>query len=170
MIHLILQGVVPVVFVLALGFYAGRENLISEEGARNFSTYVVNFGLPCALFVGIFGFSARQLGNIPFILTLLLSLMLPFLLSIGVSRWVFKNPLAETALFACNCGYPDMAYFGLPVLLVIVGTQGLLPVIVGNLVTSILMVPTIIYLASHGTANAGGKAGFDQSAMYWFQI
>ncbi len=84
MIHLILQGVVPVVFVLALGFYAGRKNVISEEGARNFSTYVVNFGLPCTLFVGIFGFSARQLENVPFIATMLISIMVPFVTEWGL--------------------------------------------------------------------------------------
>lgn len=159
MVHLILQGIVPVVFVLALGFLAGRKNIISEEGARDFSTYVVNFGLPCTLFVGIFGFPAREFGNVPFILTLLLSLMIPFAISIGIARRGFKNPSAEGALFACNCGYPDMAYFGLPVLLTIIGPQGLLPVIVGNLVTSILMVPAIIYMVSHGVARRAGIAG-----------
>lgn len=158
MVQLILNGVVPVVFVLALGFYAGRKNVISEEGAKNFSTYIVNFGLPCTLFVGILGFSATAFENISFILTLFLSLMIPFLISIGIAKWYFKNSLAETALFACNCGYPDMAYFGLPVLLIVVGTGGLLPVIIGNLVTSILMVPTIIYLVNHGTSSSGGKS------------
>jgi malonate transporter len=157
MIHLILQGIVPVVFVLALGYLAGRKGFISDEGARNFSTYIVNFALPCTLFVGIFSFTPQQFDNGAFILTLCLSLILPFALSIGIGRLAFKKPLAEAGLFACNCGFPDMAYFGLPVLISIVGAQALLPVIVGNLVTSIILVPAIVYMVHQGTAAPGQK-------------
>jgi malonate transporter and related proteins len=157
MINLILQGIVPVVFVLALGYYAGRKGFISEDGAQNFSTYIVNFALPCTLFVGIFSFTPKQFDNGGFILTLCLSLILPFIFGIGIARLIFKRPLAEAGLFACNCGFPDMAYFGLPVLISIVGSQALLPVIVGNLVTSVFMVPVIVYMVHRGTAAPGGK-------------
>ena len=43
MINLILQGIVPVVFVIVLGFYAGRKKFISDDGAKNFSTLILNF-------------------------------------------------------------------------------------------------------------------------------
>jgi malonate transporter len=157
MIHLILQGIVPVVFVIALGFFAGRKQFISEDGARNFSTYIVNFALPCTLFVGIFQFTPAQFENVPFLLTIVIALILPFVIAIGISIFIFKKPFGETALFACNSGFPDMAYFGLPVLMTIVGAKALLPVIVGNLTTSILIVPSIIYLLHHGAANPGQK-------------
>jgi malonate transporter len=157
MIDLILKGIAPVVFVLALGFFAGRKQFISADGAQNFSTYIVNFALPCALFVGIFSFSPQQFENGSFILTLCLALIIPFIVAAGIGIWVFKKSIAETGLFACNCGFPDMAYFGLPVLITIVGAQALLPVIVGNLVTSIIMVPVIVFMVHCGTASPGDK-------------
>ena len=58
-----------------------------------------------------------------------------------------------------------MAYFGLPVLLTVVGTQGLLPVIVGNLVTSILMVPCIVLLLHHRASDAGGAPSLVRSLI-----
>jgi malonate transporter len=169
MINLILEGIVPVVFVLALGFYAGRKNFISESGARDFSTYIVNFALPCTLFVGIFSFSPQQFDNLGFILTLLIALILPFILAITVGLFILKKSVAETGLFACNCGFPDMAYFGLPVLLTIVGAQGLLPVIIGNLVTSILMVPAIIFMVHRGQQTVKGGGSFLSNMAKTFQ-
>lgn len=156
MISLILQAIVPVAFVIALGYYAGRSQLISQDGARNFSTYIVNFALPCTLFVGAFNFTPAQFENVPYLLTLTLTLVLPFIAGIGIGLFLLKKPLAETSLFACNCGFPDMAYFGLPVLMTVVGAQALLPVIVGNLVTSILIVPAIVLMLHHGTAETVG--------------
>jgi malonate transporter and related proteins len=155
MISLLLQALVPVAFVIVLGYYSGRVQLISQDGARNFSTYIVNFALPCTLFVGAFDFTPQQFENVPYLLTLVLALMLPFVAAVGVGRLAFKKPLPETSLFACNCGFPDMAYFGLPVLMTVVGAQALLPVIVGNLVTSILMVPFIVLMLHHGTQPDG---------------
>jgi hypothetical protein len=49
-------------------------------------------------------------------------------------------------MLAMNSSFPDLAYFGLPVLTAVVGAQGLLPIIVGNLVISVLMVPITMVL------------------------
>jgi predicted permease len=59
-------------------------------------------------------------------------------------------------MLAMNASFPDLAYFGLPVLTAVVGSQGLLPIIVGNLVVSVFMVPITILLlgASDGTKHA----------------
>ena len=156
MISLLLTALVPVAFVVLLGFYAGRKKLVSEDGARNFSAYIVDFALPCTLFVGIFSFTPAQFGNVPYLLTLTLALIVPFVVGLGIAMFGYKKTYPESGLFACNCGFPDMAYFGLPVLLTVVGTQGLLPVIVGNLVTSILIVPCIVLLLNHRASDTGG--------------
>jgi len=66
MISLLLQALVPVAFLVALGYYAGRKRLTSQDGARDFSTYIVSFALPCTLFVGIFSFTPAQFENVPY--------------------------------------------------------------------------------------------------------
>jgi hypothetical protein len=62
-------------------------------------------------------------------------------------------------MLALNASFPHLAYFGLPVLSSVVGAQGLLPVIVGNLVVSVLMVPITILLlrAMDGTKHESWK-------------
>ena len=158
MIGITFKYIAPVVFLIILGFFAGHKQFISAEGAKNFSTYVVNFALPCTLFTGIFSFSEAQLENFPFVITILLPLVSTFLIGALFGFFVMKKSVPETGLFACNCGYPDMAYFGLPILTTIIGTQGLLPVIIGNLVTSILVVPCVIFMIHHGPTESNDKA------------
>lgn len=150
-VSLLLTALVPVAFVVLLGLYAGRKGLVSEDGARNFSAYIVDFALPCTLFVGVFDFTPAQFTNLSYLLTVTLALVVPFIVGLGIAIFGYKKPAPESGLFACDCGFPDMAYFGLPVLMTVVGTQGLLPVIVGNLVTSILIVPCIVLLLNHRT-------------------
>ena len=156
MFNLILNALIPVAFVIALGVLAGKSKYITRDGAKSLSTLVVNFALPCVLFVSIFSFSPSQFENIPYVLTLLIGIALPFLFAIFLSLVIWKKPVGEAALFGSNSGFPDMAYFGLPVVMTVLGQQGMLPIIVGNIVTSIIVIPIIMAMISKG--QSGGSS------------
>lgn len=158
MINLILTALAPVAFVILLGFLAGKTKLISSDGAKSLSTVVVNFALPCALFVSIFGFSPTQFENIPYVLTLLIGITLPFFVAIFMALVIWKKPPGEAALFGSNSGFPDMAYFGLPVVMTVVGQQGMLPIIVGNIITSIIVIPIVMAMIRKGQSS-GSSSG-----------
>ena len=150
MFNLILNALVPVAFVVLLGFYGGRSKMITAEGAKSMSTVVVNFALPCVLFVSIFSFSPKQFENIDYVLTLLIGICLPFFIALFVGMFVWKKPAGEASLFASNSGFPDMDYFGLPVVLTVIGQQGMLPIIVGNIISSIVVIPIIMAMLNKG--------------------
>jgi predicted permease len=158
MINLILTALIPVAFVILLGFLAGKTKLVSADGAKSLSTTVVNFALPCALFVSIFGFSPSQFENVGYVLTLLIGIVLPFFVALFLGLFIWKKPVGEAALFGSNSGFPDMAYFGLPVVLTVVGQQGMLPIIVGNIITSIIVIPVIMALLNKQKGSQSGSA------------
>jgi len=153
MFNLILNALVPVAFVVLLGFYAGRSRVINADGAKSLSTVVVNFALPCVLFVSIFSFSPKQFENIDYVLTLLIGICLPFFIALFIAMFVWKKPAGEASLFASNSGFPDMAYFGLPVVMTVIGQQGMLPIIVGNIVSSIIVIPVIMAMLNKGQSS-----------------
>jgi predicted permease len=155
---LILNALAPVAFVIALGFLAGKNKLISQDGAKSLSTVVVNFALPCTLFVSIFSFSPAQFENIPYVLTLTIGIALPFLISIFLALFVWKKPTGEAALFGSNSGFPDMAYFGLPVVMTVIGQQGMLPIIIGNIITSIIVIPIVMAMISKGQSQGSSTS------------
>lgn len=158
MFNLILTALVPVAFVVILGFIAGKTKLINADGAKSLSTAVVNFALPCVLFVSIFGFNPSQFENLGYVATLLVGIVLPFFVALFLGLVVFKKPAGEAALFGSNAGFPDMAYFGLPVVLTVVGQQGMLPIIVGNIITSIIVIPVIMAML-HKDSGSGNSPG-----------
>lgn len=158
MINLILSALGPVAFVVLVGFLAGKSKVITHDGAKNMSAVVVNFALPCALFVSIFGFSPTQFENIPYVITLLASIALPFFVAIFIAIVIWKKPPGEAALFGSNSGFPDMAFFGLPVVMTVVGQQGMLPIIVGNIITSVCVIPVVMALIRKGQSS-GSSAG-----------
>ncbi|STR63323.1 auxin efflux carrier family protein [Klebsiella michiganensis] len=62
----------------------------------------------------------------------------------------FVMILKPSAIQSLVCAFPDMAYFGAPVLAVLIGPEGFLGVLIGNLVTSVLMIPLTIILIRMG--------------------
>ena len=160
MINLVLSALIPVAFVVLLGCLAGRSKLIGAEGAKSLSTLVVNFALPCILFVSAFGFSPTQFENIDYVLTLLIGLTIPFFAALFLARFIWKKESGEAALFASNSGFPDMAYFGVPVVLTVLGQQGMLPVIVGNIISSIVIVPVVMAMLRNSRNDAQSPGVF----------
>jgi predicted permease len=71
---------------------------------------------------------------------------------------IWKKPPGEAALFGSNSGFPDMAYFGLPVVMTVLGQQGMLPIIVGNIITSIIVIPIVMAMIRKGQSS-GSSAG-----------
>ena len=156
MIEAVLNGVLPVAFVIALGWLSGRIKLLKHEDAGVLATLVIRFALPLALFEGAVKTTPDKLSNVGFAGCLVLGLMGTFILSLFIGRHVFKHDLRTSTMQALVCAYPDMAYFGAPILAAMFGPEGFLAVLVGNLVTSILMLPlTIILVRISGKREAG---------------
>jgi malonate transporter and related proteins len=137
----ILQALVPVVFVVGLGWLVGRLGVLDPQRIRSITTFIVTVALPAALFVGVFSFSPSQLENVRYLLTLAVALMGTWAASFALACITFRLTRPSAGMLALNASFPDLAFFGLPVLTAVIGSQGLLPIIVGNLVVSVLMVP-----------------------------
>ncbi len=142
----ILAALLPVVFVVALGYLAAQLDIIQKASSSVFADFVVRFALPLALFGGVLQISPAAIENIPYLFAMVLGLMLPYAVAFGVGKVIFRHSLGECALQGLVSAFPSMAYSGLPVLEAVVGPQGVLAVVVGNLVTSLIMVPLTLVL------------------------
>jgi len=156
MIESVLNGVLPVAFVIALGWLSAHIKLLKHEDAGVLATLVIRFALPLALFEAAVKTTPDKLTNIGFAGCLAFGLMGVYLIALVLGRYVFKHDLRTATMQALVCAYPDMAYFGAPILAAMFGPTGFLAVLVGNLVTSILMLPlTIILVRVSGKHEAG---------------
>jgi malonate transporter and related proteins len=165
MTQTILAALLPVVFVVALGVLAARFKIIEKSSAPTFADFVVRFALPIALLSGVLRTSPAALENGAYLLSMFVGLMLPYALGFAVTRWLFRRSLSESALAALVCAFPSMAYSGLPVLEAVVGPQGVLAVVVGNLVTSVVMIPLTLVLVQIGQQGSGSEPGAGTTAL-----
>ncbi|SDG90486.1 AEC family transporter [Paraburkholderia phenazinium] len=159
MLDTILNGLLPIAFVIVLGWLSARIGLLKHDDAGVLATLVIRFALPFALFEGAVKTSPEKLHNVGFALCLTLGLMGTYLIALGVGRFVFRHDLRTATMQALVCAFPDMAYFGAPILAAVFGPEGFLAVLVGNLITSIFMLPLTIILTHLGDTDEAGNNG-----------
>jgi malonate transporter and related proteins len=146
MIEAILNGLFPVAFVFSLGWLSGRLGMLRHEDADVLATLVIRFALPFALFYAAVTTPADKIINPGLALCLAFGLMSSYFIALATGILAFKHSLRTATMQALVCAFPDMAYFGAPILAAMFGPSGFLAVLVGNLVTSIIMLPLTIVL------------------------
>jgi len=156
----LLTCLVPVCFCVALGSVAGWLKILDTERVRSISTYVVIFALPALLFVGIFKFTVQELSQWQNLVTLLVAMSATWAIAYVVGRFIWRFSSGEAAILALTSSFPNMAYIGVAILTTLFSTTGLLPVILGNFVSSFVLIPvTVLVLHLAGTGkNAPGSA------------
>ena len=157
MAHILLSALAPIIFVTFLGWLAGRLGLMRHEDRGVLGLFVVRFALPQALFLSATKATVAQLTDIAYLVSLAGGLVGIYLVVFLVARLTFKQDLTTAALRALTCSFPNMAYCGPPVLLAAIGQEALLAVLVGNLISSFVLVPATIVLAHLGQEPTEGE-------------
>lgn len=147
---LLLQSLFPLVFIMLLGWLSGKLGYTRREDASVLATVVIRFALPFHLFIGALHTNPDKIKNFTFMSVLVIGLMGSYFLTLLISRYVFRHDIKTSAIQSLVCAFPDMAYFGAPVLAVLIGPEGFLGVLIGNLITSVFMIPLTIILIRMG--------------------
>ncbi|WP_226571618.1 AEC family transporter [Mangrovibacter yixingensis] len=130
---LLLSSLFPLVFIMVLGWLSGKLGYTRREDASVLATVVIRFALPLHLFMGALKTDPDKIQNLPFMAVLVFGLMGSWLLALLISRFIFRHDIKTSAIQSLVCAFPDMAYFGAPVLAVLIGPEGFLGVLIGNL-------------------------------------
>ncbi|WMY74529.1 AEC family transporter [Buttiauxella selenatireducens] len=147
---LLLQSLFPLVFIMLLGWLSGKLGYTRREDASVLATVVIRFALPFHLFIGALNTDPEKIQNFSFMAVLMIGLMGTWFITLLISRFVFRHDIKTSAVQSLVCAFPDMAYFGAPVLAVLIGPEGFLGVLIGNLITSVFMIPLTIILIRMG--------------------
>ncbi len=158
----IASALLPILFVVGLGYAAARAGIIPSSAAGIFSKFVVNFALPLSLFLAAAKAKPSDLSNWRYGLALLVGLLGTFLVAAVVGHFVFGNDQRASAVQGLTCCFPNLAYCGPPVLGAVVGSVGILAVVIGNLILSVIVLPLSLVLIggdpSHAEASQGKGA------------
>ena len=142
--NLILQSLIPLAFVIILGWFAGWRNIIDARHSSSLATYVMSFSFPCLLFAKTATTSLQNLVNYRFIAAFSLGLLGMYLVVFFVSRYLRRMSVSHSCQTAFVSSFPDMAFMGIPIFLVLFGEEALISIVVGNLITSLIMIPLTV--------------------------
>jgi predicted permease len=156
---IILSALVPVVFVILLGVLAGRTGLIKPSSNGILAVLALDFCLPLLLFSATAAMSLDQLADWRFFVGTAIGLLSVYVVALVLSLTVFGKPIAASSLQALNGAFPNMAFIGVPVLTAAVGTSAVLSVVIGNLISSFVLLPLTLTLLEAGCPGEGRRKG-----------
>jgi malonate transporter and related proteins len=158
MIGLIAETLVPVFFVLALGYYAGWGKHVNNEQLTELNAFVMQFAVPASLLAAMATTPAVKLKDETSLILIYLVVMLA---SYGLwyvwARVVAKADSRDAAIQALTFSFPNMAAVALPVLAGLQGQRGVVDVAVVLAVGSV--VPTSITVFTLSLTGPGRSEG-----------
>ena len=142
--ELIFHSLIPLAFVIGLGWFAGWRNIIDARHSSSLATYVMSFSFPCLLFAKTATTSLQHLFNYRFIAGLSLGLLGMYLVLFLFNRYLRRRSLSQSCQTAFVTSFPDMAFMGIPIFLVLFGEESLISIVIGNVITSLVMIPLTV--------------------------
>ncbi|OAJ53745.1 transporter [Paraburkholderia ginsengiterrae] len=155
MLDHILGPLVPVAFVIVLGFIAGKRGKLNYSDSLLISKLVLNWIFPALLPAGMAGTPRSQLLDVRFVVATFIAIMGMYALAFATG-WYRYRELKAATLKGFVCGYPDGAFMGIPILQAMFGPSSLYAVLVLNLIASLVMIPLTTMLLAIASGEGGG--------------
>jgi malonate transporter and related proteins len=153
----ILAALVPIYFVLLLGFTAGKRGVVKSAHVAGLNAVVMSYALPASLLAATAATPrAFMLEQWPLLVTLVVAMMLIYPLWYLLQRRVLRRSVSESAMQSLTVALPNYAAAGLPIVTALLGADHIVPVAVAIAAGSLF--PSPITLALFELAKAAPTA------------
>jgi malonate transporter len=158
----------PVFFVMGLGYWAGRAKRFDAHQMRGINDVVMTYALPSLMFVAT-GTTTRSaiFSEVPFLLALLIALLGFYIAVALLSVLVLRHSIGAAGLQAFLITYPSVAFFGIPIFKGLFGGASLVSIASASILASITIAPlTVVLLEIHAQHSATSEVG-RVGALIW---
>jgi malonate transporter and related proteins len=158
MIHVLLNALVPIFAVMALGYFAGWIRDVDNHHVAELNALVMDFALPASLFAATASTSGVVLSEQWSLLVVFtVSMLALYALSYWMQRHLFGLESGEAAVQAITIALPNYAAAGLPLIAAVFGPAGTIYVALSIATGSIVLSPLTLATLETNKASAGGK-------------
>ena len=145
----ILNAILPVFIVIALGFVIEKKGILGPHAAEGLNKFVAKVSLPILLFYIMSNESISDVLNWKWILGLLAGLFSTYIIATLICKCIWRGQPAENAMRAFAVSFPNGSFMGIPIIFAYIGKPGLLPAaLAGVFITAVLLV-TVVVLEYH---------------------
>ncbi len=153
----IVMALVPVFFVLLLGYAAGKFRIVDNHQVDGLNALVMDFALPASLFAATASASRSQMiGQAPLFLAFGLTMLLLYVAWYFAVRAFSTVSRPDASLQALTIGFPNLAGVGLPIVASVLGSAGAVPIAVALAAGSILVSPLTLIVVEMSNAREHG--------------
>ena len=158
----ILPALVPIYFVLLLGFAAGRTRVVNNTHIGELNTVVMSYALPASLLAATAATSREAMLRQWLLLVIfggamMLVYMLVYPIWFLIERRARRQSVRETAAQSLTVALPNVAGAGLPIVTALLGADHIAPVAVAIAAGSLLPLPITMALIESSQAGSGTR-------------
>ena len=143
----IVEVILPIFAIMLAGYAAARTRLLVEGGSEAISQFVYYAAAPALAFISLYRTSLEDFFNWAFLGALGGGLVITLCLSLLVAVRFFPGSLTAYGLHGMCTMFPSTGYVGVPLLFIAFGDVGLVPAIIGVVVTGAFFLPISIIFA-----------------------
>jgi malonate transporter len=156
LLDIILSSVVPVFFVMALGYLAGWLRDIDNQHVAELNALVMDFALPASLFVAMVQ-TPRELllKQGALMVVLAVSMLVIYGLHYFLQTSVFRLDSRQAAVVSLTTRLPNFASAGLPLIRSVFGAENTVSVGISIALGSIVMSPLTLVILETGEKSPG---------------
>jgi len=149
----------PVLFVMGLGYWAGRTKRFDADQTRGLNELVMTYALPSLMFVAVVTTTrSEMIAEARFLLAVLITFLGLYIVVALLSILVLHHNLGAAGLRAFLVTFPSVAFFGVPIFEGLFGKASLLSIASADVLASVTIVPlTVVLLEIHAQQAAGSE-------------
>src|SRR4051812_6124059 len=149
----------PVLFVMGLGYWAGRTKRFDADQTRGLNELVMTYALPSLMFVAVVTTTrSEMLAEARFLLAVLIIFLGLYIVVALLSILVLHHNLGAAGLRALLVTFPSVAFFGVPIFEGLFGEASLLSIASADVLASVTIVPlTVVLLEIYAQQAAGSE-------------
>jgi malonate transporter len=158
MIDILLNSLVPIFAIMALGYFAGWVRDVDNHHVAELNALVMDFALPASLFVATASTPrAVLLAQWPLLAVFVVSMLALYALSYWMQRRLFGLGTSEASVQTLNISLPNYAAAGLPLIAAVFGPSKTVYVALSIATGSIVLSPLTLAILEVHKAPAGAR-------------
>lgn len=135
----------PLFFVMGVGYFAGRTKRIDQHQMAGINRVLVDFTLPATLFTGTVQTPRDELvRHGPLILALFIAYVVLWLAGNVLGRGLFHHDAGESVLQGTAVGFPNTGFMGVPILGGLFGPASVVTVAIATVLGALFFVPIAV--------------------------
>lgn len=139
----------PTFLLIFIGYIVVKTGWMPKENVRPLAWFVVNIGLPAALFKALSSRSFQDILHYDYLLVFGLGSLLSFTTLFMLARWR-KKSITECALFGLGASVSNSLMIGFPIITQLFGEEALVPFALTLIIENLFILPLALALADTG--------------------